>query len=218
MPTKPFSIEWDGLRGAHHILRNGETFITTHATDTSKQIAEHVRDALNAYAARDAKLADAYARTAMLSPEVMALCNAAVQALPLLCRLGDFIANGPVNPHNPKSLGERCDVIGALRDALSALGVAEGAMAPTRNGDAGAVQLALYVTDDGQTWRLMRDAREECYVEAISRRSAERGLSWAFVVETTLHVGASWQEAYTHLESIAKAYAPRADRRSEVTS
>lgn len=64
--------------------------------------------------------------------ELQTLCKVAVRALPLLCRLGDFIGNGPINPNRPDSLGERCDVIGDLRDALAALGVPEDEMAPTR--------------------------------------------------------------------------------------
>jgi predicted metal-dependent phosphoesterase TrpH len=81
-----------------------------------------------------AALTEAYAASADDGDEraMAALRDAAVRALPLLCRLGDFIGNGPVDPYNPDSLGERCDVIGALRGALAALGVPEGEMAPTR--------------------------------------------------------------------------------------
>jgi|SRR5688572_20975950 len=50
-----------------------------------------------------------------------ALMLAAQRAIPLLVRLGDFIGNGPVDPSKPESLGERCDVLLALKDALAKL-------------------------------------------------------------------------------------------------
>lgn len=49
-----------------------------------------------------------------------ALRSAGRRALPLLQKLGDFIGNGPTDPSNPTSLGERCDTILALRRALDA--------------------------------------------------------------------------------------------------
>jgi hypothetical protein len=60
------------------------------------------------------------------------LVQAALRALPLLVQLGDYIGNGPVDSSNPQSLGERCDVVEALRAALGALGVSESDMAPTK--------------------------------------------------------------------------------------
>lgn len=47
------------------------------------------------------------------------LAIAARRALPLLVRLGNFIGNGPIDQTNPTSLGERCDVILALKKALA---------------------------------------------------------------------------------------------------
>lgn len=79
-----------------------------------------------------AALTEAYAASADAERAMATLRDAAARALLLLCRLGDSIGNGPVDPYNPDSLGERCDVIGALRGALAALGVPEGEMAPTR--------------------------------------------------------------------------------------
>ena len=38
------------------------------------------------------------------------------RTLPMLIRLGDFIGNGTVT--GPESLGERCDLIGEIRDVL----------------------------------------------------------------------------------------------------
>lgn len=40
------------------------------------------------------------------------------RALPLLVKLGDFIGNGPIDPNRPASLGERCDLVGDIHDAL----------------------------------------------------------------------------------------------------
>lgn len=53
-------------------------------------------------------------------PAPDALRSAVHRALPLLCKLGDFIGNGPIDPGNPESLGERCDTILALHAALDA--------------------------------------------------------------------------------------------------
>lgn len=50
-----------------------------------------------------------------------ALVEAATHALPLLVQLGNYIGNGDVDPKNPDSLGERCDVIAAIRNALAAI-------------------------------------------------------------------------------------------------
>ena len=40
------------------------------------------------------------------------------RALPLLVQLGDYIGNGPVNGDRLDSLGERCDLIGDIKDLL----------------------------------------------------------------------------------------------------
>lgn len=44
------------------------------------------------------------------------------RTLPLLVRLGDFIGNGEVDPDRPDSLGERCDLIGDIRQLLEEAG------------------------------------------------------------------------------------------------
>jgi hypothetical protein len=40
------------------------------------------------------------------------------RVLPLLERLGDFIGNGEIDPSRTASLGERCDLIGDIKDYL----------------------------------------------------------------------------------------------------
>lgn len=49
-----------------------------------------------------------------------ALLKAAIRAVPLLVRLGNHEGNGDVDPANPESLGERCDVLLALKNAIDA--------------------------------------------------------------------------------------------------
>lgn len=41
-----------------------------------------------------------------------------VRTLPLLVQLGDHIGNGPIDPDRMDSHGQRCDLIGDIRDAL----------------------------------------------------------------------------------------------------
>ncbi len=65
-----------------------------------------------AHSLADAKLAAA-------APELYAALE---RCLPLLVQLGDFIGNGPINPNDPNSIGERCDAIDAARSALGKAG------------------------------------------------------------------------------------------------
>jgi len=57
---------------------------------------------------------------ATLRRENAAMREALKTSIPMLVRLGDFIGNGPENPRRPDSLGERCDLIGDIKDLLNA--------------------------------------------------------------------------------------------------
>lgn len=54
--------------------------------------------------------------------EIVALIDAAARALPLLERLGDYMGNGKIDVNRPGSLGERCDVLADLKQALRVVG------------------------------------------------------------------------------------------------
>ena len=59
--------------------------------------------------------AQANAALIAAAPELYAALE---RCIPLLEQLGDFIGNGPLDPNNPGSLGERCDAILQARNAL----------------------------------------------------------------------------------------------------
>jgi len=44
------------------------------------------------------------------------------RALPMLCKLGDFIGNGEIDKSREDSLGARCDLIGDIKNALKPTG------------------------------------------------------------------------------------------------
>jgi hypothetical protein len=117
-----------------------------------------------------------------VDPMTAALRDAAIRALPLLVRLGDFIGNGPVDPKNPASLGERCDVILALRRALEALGVDESEMTPTC---APAPQLRAMVmyrdASGGDGTHEIVEGSRDAVIDALQGRLAARNASivWA---------------------------------------
>lgn len=52
--------------------------------------------------------------------EIFKLEKLLERALPMLVRLGDFIGNGEIDPKRDGSLGERCDLIGDIKEHFRA--------------------------------------------------------------------------------------------------